>query len=586
MDNTSLLVKLKEEKRVDIDFQKRRHSQWNETYNLFRDIVSTNELTQRQEVNIPIMKETKKTLLSRVDEPPDVVFDCLEEGVEGREKEIVINEIWQEDADKCNFPGIDIMEKNNVLLFGRTFKILNFLEGKFKVEVPNKFDIVVDPKMSPLDIETAKHYERLHIFRRLRDILADPKYSNEGKLELKKYLQGETDKEGKGQLIQFPKDSTTEAIEQKLTDLGIDNFDDFACADIEVELNEHYTLIWDQKKKKFVRHVVVVAADNAILYNKTLKETIGVEFWPAITWADDLDNEDIWSDGIGDTVRTPNKVMNVYFSTMLENRTYRNLGMMWYLPTAGFDPQTFEPEPFGMYPAPMIPDSRGGFLTVEQVVKQIQIPALEDNLVDIDFLIKLVERATAATAIEKGQSEKGQMTLGEVEQLTARASERIVSMAKFYRRAWKEFAWKWRMMREANANDKTPLKLYKKTYRGSYFEKEVYKKDWYSDKGYKERVMSSSEQDAEQTEGINKLVMIKNQFPDNMAIQKIARKRMLEILDLTPDEMREVEEEEKMKEMAAVAPVEAPPTAPAPSPEIAGLGSAIGKMKQTLTPIK
>jgi hypothetical protein len=578
MENSALLIKLKEEKRVDIEFQKRRHSQWNETYNLYRDIVETNELTQRQEVNIPIMKETKKTLLSRIDEPPDVVFDCLEKDIAGRDKEIVINEIWQEDSDECNFEGIDIMEKNNVLLFGRTFKKLNFLEGNFKVEVPNKFDIVVDPKMNPLDIETAGHIEHLHIFRKLRDILANPKYDAAGKLELKKFLQGETDKEGKGQLIQFPKDSTREAIDKKLTDLGVDNFDEFACADIEVELNEHFTLIWDQKKRKFVRHVVLVAAENAILFNKTLKEAIGVEFWPFTTWADDLDNEDVWSDGIGDTVRTPNKVMNIYFSTMLENRVYRNLGMMWYLPAQGYDPQTFEPEPFGQYPAPLISDGRGGFLTVQQVIQQMQIPALEDNLVDIDFLIKLVERATAATAIEKGVSEKGQITLGEVEQLTARAAERIVSMAKFYRRAWKEFAWKWRMIREANASDKTPLKLYKKTYRGSYFEKEVYKKDWYSKAGYKERVMSSSEQEAEQTEGLNKLIVIKNQFPDNPAIQKIARKRMLEILDLTPDEMREIEEQEKVMAMPLPAP-----SAPAPSPEIAGLGKAVGQVKQLLT---
>ncbi len=574
MDNLSLLVKLKEEKRVAIDFQKRRHSQWNETYSLCRDIIETNELTQRQEVNIPIMKETKKTLLSRIDEPPDVVFDCLEKDVAGREKEIVINEIWQEDSDKNNFQGIDIMEKNNVLLFGRTFKKLNFLENEFKVEVPNKFDIVIDPKVNPLDIETAGFIIHLHIYRKLRDILANPKYEKEGKQELKRYLQAGSDEQGKGQLIQFSSDATKEAIDEKIADLGIDNFDEFGAADIEVELNEHYTLIWDAKKEKFIRHVVIVAAENAILFNKTLKETIGVEFWPFVSWADDLDNEDFWSDGMGDVVRTPNKVMNIYFSTMLENRTYRNLGMMWYLPVSGFDPQTFEPEPFGMYPAPLI-ESGGRYLTVTEVVQQMQIPALEDNLVSIDFLIKLVERATAATAIEKGVGEKKQITLGEVEQLAAKSAERIISMAKFYRRAWKEFAWKWRMIREENASDKTPLKLYKKTYRGNYFEKVVYKKDWYSKAGYKERVMSSSEQETEKAGGLNKLVMIKNQFPDNIAIQKLARKRMLEILDLTPDEMKEIEEGEKQLETSGMGsvPQELVPmlkrrTAPAPAQPI------------------
>jgi len=577
MDNISLLVKLKEEKRVSIEFQKRRHDTWNEIYNLYRDIVPTNELTQRQEVNIPIMKETKKTLLSRIDEPPDVVFDCLERDVAGREKEIVINEIWQEDSNKCNFEGIDIMEKNNVLLVGRTFKKLNFLEGDFKVEVPNKFDIVIDPKVNPLDIETAGFIIHLHIYRKLRDILANPKYEDEGKQALKKYLDANADESGKGILLQFPSDATYEARQQKLLDLNITNFDEFGAADIEVEINEHYTLIWDEKKKKFVRNVVVVAANNAILYIEPLTDAIGVDFWPFVSWADDMDNEDFWSDGMGDVVRTPNKVMNIYFSTMLENRTLQNLGMMWYLPDKGFDPQMFEPEPFGMYPAPLI-ESGGRCLSVAEVVQQMNIPKLDDNLVSIDFLIKLVERATAATAIEKGVSEKGQITLGEVEQLTAKATQRIVSMAKFYRRAWKEFAWKWRMIREANASDKTPLKLYKKNYRGSYYEKEVFKKDWYSKSGYKERVMSSSEQETEKATGLNKLMIIKNQYPDSAAIQKMVKKRMLEIFDLTPDEMKEIEEEEKMR--TAIPPTGQVP----PNPEVATLGKQAEDLKKLLTP--
>ena len=566
MDNETLLAKLKIEKQVGIDYQKHRHLPWTEIYNLYRDIVETNELTQRQEVNVPILKETKKTLLSRIDEAPDIVFDCLQKGAEGKQKEIVINEIWEQDVEQCNFHGVDIMEKNNVLLFGRTFKKLNFIDGEFKVEVPGKFDIVIDPKVSPLDIETAGFLVHLHIFRKLKDILANSKYTDEGKEELKKYLQEGVDEEGgTGQLIQFPEDANSEAKEQTLKDLGVDNFEEFGAANIEIELNEHYTCIWDKKKQKFVRHIVIVAADNAILFNKTLKETIGVDFWPFTTWADDLDNEDFWNDGMGDTVRVPNKVMNIYFSTMLENREYRNLGMMWYLPVSGFDPQTFEPEPFGMYPAPLI-ESGGRYLTVEQVIKQMDIPALEDNLISIDFLIKIVERATSATAIEKGVSEKKQITLGEVEQLAAKSAERIVSMAKFYRRAWKEFAWKWRAIREANTSDKTPLKLYKKGYRGNYFEKTVYKKDWYAKEGYKERVLSSSEQEAEKISGLRKLIALKNQYPADIVIQKIVKRRMLETFDLSPDELREIKDAEEQMPIQqipeqGISPPVAPPTA-------------------------
>ena len=554
-DNDALLAKLKAEKEAAIKFQERRHTAWRETYELYRDIVETNELTQRQEVNIPIMRETKKTLLSDIDEPPDVIFDCLEKGDEAREKEIYINEIWQDDYDKCNFEGIDILEKNNVLLYGRTFKVLNFTDGKFTVEVPDNLDIVVDPKVNPLDIETAKYFVRLHIYKSLRTILADPKYEEEGKKKLKQYLQGQD----RG-LIQFAENYDEEnqkSKEEILDSLGIDNFDELNAADLEVELNEHFTLIWDKKKKEFVRYVVVVGAGNAILSKKTLKEVLGIEFWPVTTWADDLDNKDFWSDGIGDIVRTPNKVMNIYFSTMLENRVYRNLGMFWYLPVPGYDPQTFEPEPFGQYPAPLVEEG-GRYMPVEQVIRRMDIPALEENLVSIDFLIKLIERATAATAIKKGVSEKKQITLGEVQEITEEASKRIVSIAKFYRRAWKEFAWKWRGIREANASKKTPIKIYKKEIKGSYLEKAIYPKDWISDAGYRERVQSSSEQEGDRVRGLNKLFAIQARFPNNLAVQKIVEKRMLDTLDLTPDEMREIKSAEK----APQAPEGTPPGTP------------------------
>ena len=118
----------------------------------------------------------------------------------------------------------------------------------------------------------------------------------------------------------------------------------------------------------------------------------------------------------------------------------------------------------------------------------------DDKLIELfnGFLIKIVERATAATAIEKGVAEKKQITLGEVEQLTAKASERIVSIAKFYRRAWKEFAWKWRKIKEANS--KGEIMIYKKGVEGSYFEKKVKNKDWVSTQGYKERVIPFTNQ--------------------------------------------------------------------------------------------
>ena len=79
------------EKKVAREFQERRHLTWDEIYSLYRNKVKTNRLTQRQAVNIPLLKETVKTLLSRIDDPPNVDW---QEKSGDEMKEIIYQSIW------------------------------------------------------------------------------------------------------------------------------------------------------------------------------------------------------------------------------------------------------------------------------------------------------------------------------------------------------------------------------------------------------------------------------------------------------------------------------------------------------------
>ncbi|NCN28251.1 hypothetical protein GW915_11830, partial [bacterium] len=75
IDLNVLSTTLEKNRQSAFDFQKRRHDDWLENYQLYRDKVVINRLTQRQSVNVPLMKETIKTLLARIDDAPDVFFD-------------------------------------------------------------------------------------------------------------------------------------------------------------------------------------------------------------------------------------------------------------------------------------------------------------------------------------------------------------------------------------------------------------------------------------------------------------------------------------------------------------------------------
>ena len=162
-------------------------------------------------------------------------------------------------------------------------------------------------------------------------------------------------------------------------------------------------------------------------------------------------------------------------------------------------------------------------------------------------MTNIVEWGSGATAIEKGQPEQGQQTLGEIEILVGKAGERATAMAKFYKLAWYEYAWKWSQLIDANAPKL--LKLFKISRSGKAYPKTVLRSDWKSTAGYEPIVTSSSEQEANDTKTIQKYMFILGQFPNNMALREIAQKRMLEIVDLTPEELKQVEESEKQAQM-------------------------------------
>jgi hypothetical protein len=265
--------------------------------------------------------------------------------------------------------------------------------------------------------------------------------------------------------------------------------------------------------------------------DKSLKELIGVDSWPFVMWGEDPQLNDLYCDGVGDLVLTPNKIINIWFSQQAENRTLRNFQMHWYdASIQGYKPQTYEPGPGMMLPAPGDPS---------KTIKPVDISGLDETLTAINFLTSVVERGTGATAIEKGTGEQKEQTLGEVKILVGKAMERVTTITKFYRNSWYELATKWDEMMQANSFKK--IQLYKTGKSGKVYEKVVYPSDWKSEAGYEPNVRSTLEQEAEQTKTMQKYLFVSAQFPNNPALRKISQRKQLESLKLTPDELSEIE---------------------------------------------
>lgn len=564
-DVDSLVTKLLSEKKSAFLYQKRKHDDWNENYELYRNKVRINRLTQRQNVSIPLMKETIKTALSNVDDPPTT--EWVERS--GDEvKQIIYQSIWDKAYKETKMEWTDILDKKNVLIYGLSTKLLNLSDEYVKIMVLDPYDVLYDPIMNPMNIETARYIIHQNIFMSLREVLASDRYTEEGKKALGAWSNTQAG------IVQS--NDNREALQKKearLRAMGVTSeyFAQFVGGDTIVSLSAHYTNVWDTKKQKFVRHCVVQAQDAIVLQDKELIDLIGIEEWPFEYWVEDLETVDIYPDSVADLVRVPNKVINAWFSQLVENRTLRNFQMHWYDATVqGYVPQTYEPGQGRMLPAPGDPN---------KTIMPVNISGLDETMDAINFLTNIVERGSGVTAVEKGSPEGGTQTLGEVQILVGKAQERANSMKTFYRSSWYATCRKWDKITQAN--NWPSIKLYKTGISGKIYEKIVTDKDWKSKAGFEPNISSSSELEESNVKNLQKFAYVRSLSPQNQALKKIALKRSLMLIDVSSQELQEIQDEEaRMEKMMAQVPQLAAPGVPQP----AGAPSAQGPTQPPQAP--
>lgn len=511
--------------------QSRRHEDWRETYSLYRDRVFTNRLTQRQSVNVPLMKETIRTMLSKTDEFTDIYFESLSGD---KQKEIFANAYWDYFYHIDNLELKDIVDKKQVGLYGRSIMKLNLLDGRPTVEVLEPYDWLCDRYADPADISNTANYQaHINIFQTISEIEANPLYDKETTAALRmKYAQA------LGLALSEENVKAMQAKNERMQDLGLYDVNNPQVGETYVEINEHYIRLMDDESGK-LKIFLRITADGLLLFEKKLEDYLNINFYPFITWADDIEKTDIWSDGLGDIVRTPNRVLNSWYSQMVENRTLRNFGMHFYDATQGdgkWVPQSYDPAPWGFYPVAGDPNV---------VTKQVQIPDLSESMDEMNFVIGMVERATATTATEKGVNEEGsEKTLGQVKLMLANSNQRITSTAKFYRLARVELGEKWYQFVMANAKWITPVDLFKKSASGKYYKERVAPEDWKDEIGYTCKVVSTAERDQKTIESIQKIQAVSGMFPENVPLKKILQKKAIGMLELSPEEEKEVMEYE------------------------------------------
>lgn len=519
-------------------YRKRRQEDWLENYTLYRDKVTINRLTQRQSVNLPLMKQTVHTLLKDVDDMPVLYHENLDND---KEAEVFQNEYWKLTVEDNRMELQDIVDKKQVFLYGRSFDQWQIADGKIKMTIQDPQDILVSRYTDPIDIHTSRFLIHLHIYKPLSELENNPDYDQKAVKRLKLWAASEHG-------VVKVASNTEMAIEKarKMEEMGMEDVESPVLGETIVELCLHFAMQREKGNVYERLYLWVECEDMEILMKKPLEEVIGKtsdDFWnyhiPYNSWASDLERQDFFSDGVADVVRTPNKVLNSWFSQLVENRTLRNFGMHYYDTTAneGFMPQTFNPVPWGWYGVPGKP---------QDVLQKVDIPDLSESLDEMKFLIEMNEKATGAVATQQGAPVERQITLGEVQLALGEAKERIKGMSKFYTQAWQERGRMFLKLIEAAPEKLDVVKIYKKGRNTSdIFSREIEPKDWMTKAGYRVKVWSQDEKRAQDVESLQKLNAAKMMMPMNSKLDEIYKRKLVEFANLTPDEINEVMEQEK-----------------------------------------
>ena len=526
-------------------YRERRQQDWLENYSLGRDKVIINRLTQRQSVNIPLIKMAIQTLLSQIDDMPNLYFENLDND---KEAEIFKNEYWKEMVREHRMGLQDIIDKRQVFYFGRSFDQWQIVDGKVKMTVQDPEDILIQRYCDPFNIHSSRFLIHDHIFVPLKVLEMNPDYDKTALADLKKWL-GTND----GLIAVADNESSLSQKNLKMSQMGLSDVDSPILGETYVELSLHF--VYDQQEGNDYEEIFlkVVAQDYRIIFNKPLEQVIGVtkdhyfrNHYPYVSWADQLERQDFWSDAVADSLRQLNKVLNAWYSQEVESRTLASLGMNYWdgtVPGAeNFTPQTFQPQAFGWYKVPGDPN---------KLIKKVDIAPLNSNLDAMKFLIEIGEKVSGATATQQGATEQRQITLGEVKLALGKAEERVNSMEKFYIPAWEQRGEMFSKLIEAGADKLDAVMIYKKGRNtDNIYSREISPNDWQTPLGYRCRVWSQKDKDNQDEMTLQKQAAVKQNMPDNPVVDDVYKRKLLEFGGYTPDQINEAMKYEQEKRNA------------------------------------
>lgn len=531
-------------------WRERRQDDWRTNYTLGRDKVTYNRLTQRQSVNVPLMKTIKKTVIENNADMPVILFEDLDND---KMREILKNEYWKKTLELNKGEIKDIIDKKQEFDFGRTFDQWQVIDGIIRWNNINTWDILAPRYCDPANIDSWRFLIHLHIFTPISVLENDPNLDTEAVSKLKQWFGTQM-----GLIKAQDNFNSLEEKNQTMSDMGVEDVDNPILGETYAEQTMYFKMEEKNGESQFM--VYLEAEDQVILMEKPLVEVLDPkrrcgDYWkkhlPYNTWAGDIELLDVWSDGLADIVRTPNIVLNSWLSQLVENRTLRNLGMNYYDSTIeGFVPPSVTPMAWGWYGVPGKPN---------EVFQKVDIPDLKESLPEMEYLQGITEKATAATDTQQGAITPGSNTKYEVQAALAEAQKRVKGMSKYYTIVWKERGEKFDKLLEANYDKLDSITVYKEGKNSdTIYSREIDPKELVGGKGYRCQVWDQKDKDQQNQKAIVNLQNLKLNMPDNPVVDEVFKRKLTEYADISPEDTKRIMDFEEQKRQVMLANMGSP----------------------------
>jgi len=430
MQNEQIINQVRAEYKAGLDYRHQREKDWKNAEDQYFN-KQVKSLKHRYNVPIPIVPGFVETLLSKIDDPPTIKFEPIEEADYKAIQKVTAFYQVESEKDDHDWDMIDIDAKKQAIIYGRAVgKYFAQSKPKYKanLELVDVYDFIADP-IGGGNLEKHRFCGQDNIFKSKEELkrgVTDLGY--DAKAVEKVINATSADK-----LVD--NDNQYKSKQSRLMALGIDGITYNYAGQPLYKFVEFGTTFNGKRYYVLFNNEMGVAVKIA-----PLEEVFESGLWQFASWATHRDHFNFWSKAPVDDIVPLAEMVRVLVNQELDNRQKKNWGQRAY------DPDMFnEPDKLNYRPDGLVPVKSGSTATraIANGIYQFETPELNGTINLVEYIDNLIGQKSGVTADAQGASSEDKVGIyyGNMQQVADRLGLYNKSYKKFWQAIGRRYVW-------------------------------------------------------------------------------------------------------------------------------------------------